>query len=84
MPGSGKEDDVQVLLLDEPVQVDVDERQSRTGSKVSQKPILDVFRLQRLFQERVLLQVDHAQGHIVASTPIGLHLAHFLGAERFP
>src|SRR5262249_12946176 len=49
MPRPGKIDHVQIILLDEPVQVDVNERQPWTRSKMPQKPVLDVLWLQRLF-----------------------------------
>ena len=43
MPGAGDVDHVQVVLLDEPVQVDVDEVQTRRRSPVAEQPRLDVF-----------------------------------------
>jgi hypothetical protein len=41
-------DHAKVILLDQPVEVDIDECQSWTGSPVSEQPILDMFRLERL------------------------------------
>jgi len=42
------------------VQVHVDEAEARRGSPVSQQPGFDVFRPQRLAQQRILLQIDLA------------------------
>ena len=48
VPGAGDVDHVQVVLLDQPVEMDVDEIQARRGAPVSQQPRLDVLELQRL------------------------------------
>src|ERR1700722_20212099 len=51
MPRAGEEDHVQIVFLDKPVQMNVDERQSRARAPMSQQPILDVFRSQRLRED---------------------------------
>src|SRR5262249_27015036 len=48
MSRAGKVDHVQVILLDQPIEVDVDERQSRTCAPMPQKPVLNVVGLQGL------------------------------------
>src|SRR5579864_8307607 len=50
MPRPGHEDHVQVQLFDQPVQMNVHERQTRARSPMSEQPVLDVLRLQRLLQ----------------------------------
>src|SRR5215467_1675261 len=81
MAGPGQEDHVQVILLDESVQMDVNKGQARTGSPVSQQATLNVFALQRLFQEGIVLKVDHAQHQVVTSAPVGVRLAQILSVQ---
>src|SRR5579863_5191792 len=45
---TGDVDHVQVALLDDPVAMDVDEVQSRSGAPMPEQARLDVFELQRL------------------------------------
>ena len=49
---------------------------------MSEQPVLDVLRLERFFQQRIVLQIDHAQAQVIAGPPVGIGLAQFLGAER--
>ena len=80
--GAGDVDHVQVVLLDDPVQVDVDEVQPRRGAPVAQQPRLDVLGLQRLLQQRVVVEVDLADRQIVGRPPVGVHLAQQFGGKR--
>jgi hypothetical protein len=48
---------------------------------MSQKPVLDVFRLKRFPQERIVLQIDHAETQIIASAPVGMDLSQSIGSE---
>ena len=77
VPRTGHEDHVLVVFLDQPVQVDVAKRQTRARPPVSEEPVLDVLRLERFAQERVLLQVDHSQSQVRTGAPIGVGLAQF-------
>jgi hypothetical protein len=47
VPRTGNEDDVGVMLFDEPVQVNVDEVLPRRGAPVAEKPWLDLLCLER-------------------------------------
>ena len=67
-------DHVQVVLDDQPVQVDVDEVQTGGRAPVPQKAGLDVFAAQGLVEQRIVLQVDLPDRKIVRSTPVGVHL----------
>src|SRR5580704_524772 len=60
VPRTSKKNHVEVVLLDEPVQMNVHERESGARSPVAEQPVLDVLRPQRFQEQRVLLQVDHA------------------------
>src|SRR5438105_1822388 len=58
MPRSGYEDHVEVMRLDDAIQVNVDEIESRRGTPVPKEPRLDVIRRQRLLQQRIVVEVD--------------------------
>ena len=63
-------DDVGVALDDEPIQVDVDEAEPGRRPPVPEQAWLDVLRPERLAQERIVLQVDLADGQVVGRTPV--------------
>jgi hypothetical protein len=44
-----------------------------------EQPRLDVLELEGCFKQRVVLQVDLADGEIICRTPIGVHLAKEFG-----
>src|SRR5215472_15615964 len=48
---------------------------------MAKKPVLYVLRPQRLLKKWILLQVDHAQTEIIASSPVGFYVAQFLRAD---
>ena len=52
------------------------------GTPVSEQPVLDVLGLQRLAQQRILPQVQHACAKIVTGTPVSVHLPQFIGSQR--
>src|ERR1700757_2741842 len=49
---------------------------------MTEKPVLDVLRFERFAQQRILAQVDHPDRKIIASPPICVNLAKFLGSKR--
>ncbi len=72
MAGTSHEHDVEIVLHDQPVEMDPDERQRRARAPVAEQPRLHVLDLHRLSEQRVVLQVDHADRQVVAGTPIGV------------
>ena len=71
-------DDVQIVLLDQPIEVDVDEIQPRCGSPVTQQTRLDVCDFQRLTQQRIGIEIDLPHGKIVCRAPVGMHLSELI------
>src|SRR5206468_3470635 len=65
MPGTGDVEHVQVVLLDQPVQMDVDEVQTWRGPPVAEKPWLDVLLGQWLLEQRVVIEVDLADRQVI-------------------
>jgi len=58
MTRSGQVDHVGVALVDQPVQVDVDKAEPGGCAPVAEQSGLDVFRSQRLAQQRIFEQVN--------------------------
>ena len=69
----GHEDHVEVVLDDHPVEMHPDEGQRRARAPVAEQPVLDVLGLQRLLQQRIVLEVDHADRQVIARPPVGVH-----------
>ena len=79
---SGDEDHVEIVLDDQPVQVHPHERQRRARAPVTEEAVFHVLGLQRLPQQRVVLQVDHPDGQVVARPPEGVHPFELLRRQR--
>src|SRR5215467_3613452 len=48
---------------------------------MAKKPVLNVLRPECLRKQWILLQVDHSQTEIIASSPVGFYVAKFLRAD---
>src|SRR5580704_11664841 len=59
MTRPGQDKCVEVVFFDQPVQVDIDQAHAGVRAPVTEQSELGVFRLQRLFEERVIPQIDH-------------------------
>ena len=68
-------DRVEVVLVDEPVEVDVGEALTGVRSPVAQQPRLGVLQAKRLPEQRVGLQVQHTQTEIEAGAPVRVDLS---------
>jgi hypothetical protein len=82
MAGTGNVDHVKVPPLDDPVEVDIDEIQSWCCAPVTQQPRLDVLTLQRVFEERVVKEVNLADREVVGGPPPAIDLSKQLEGER--
>jgi hypothetical protein len=49
---------------------------------MTEQPVLDVIDSERLAQQRIVAQVNHADGEIVTRAPPCIDAAQFLGAQR--
>ena len=72
-------DHAQVALLDRPVEMDVEEVESRRRAPVAEQPRLHVLRQQRLAQERVVEEVDLPDGEVVRGAPVRVDAAQLVG-----
>ena len=73
VPGAGDVEHVQVVLFDDPIQVNVEEVLARRGSPMAEQAGLDVLKLQWLLQERIVHQVNLADRQVVGGSPVGIH-----------
>ena len=62
--------------------MNVDKRQAGARSPVSEQTVLDVLRLERLLQQRIVLQIDHAQAQVIAGPPVGVSLLQLVRSKR--
>ena len=78
VPWPGDINHIEIVTLDDPVKVRVDEVQARSRSPVPEQARLDMLPLQRLAQERVVQQVNLSDGEIVGRTPVGIGFSQFV------
>ena len=62
MSGAGNVDHIEIVFLDEPIEVRVDEVEPRRRAPVPKKARLDVLLLERLTQQGIVEQVDLTHG----------------------
>ena len=67
-------DDVQVVFLDDPVQVGIDEIQPRRRAPVAEQARFDVGQLERLLQQRIVVEINLADREVVRRAPPGVQL----------
>src|SRR5262249_4736151 len=73
-------DHVEVVLLDRPVQVDIDEVQTWRRSPMAEQPRLDMCLGERLLEQRIVIEIDLANRQVVGSSPIPIdRCSLFLG-----
>ena len=77
MAGAGDVEHVEVVLLDDPVQMDIDEVLAGRGAPMSQQARFDVVQFQRLAQHRIPAQINLPHTQIISRAPVGVHLAQF-------
>src|SRR5215471_9384388 len=68
--GTGHEDGVKIVFLDEAIEMNVSEAQGGAGSPVAEQALLDLIRLQRFAEQWILTEVDHSGGKVVARAPV--------------
>src|SRR3984885_2187364 len=82
VPRSGHVNHVQVVFLDDPIQVRVNEILPRRRSPMAQQHSLDVRGCQRFFQQRVVAKINLADGQIVCGAPVRVDLPGHLRIEH--
>jgi hypothetical protein len=78
---AGEENDTEVLFLDDAVEMDVGEVQSGHGAPMAEQARFDMLARKRLLQERIIEEVNLADGEIVGRTPVGVDLVEQVWCE---
>src|SRR5580698_10708634 len=65
MTGTADVDHVEIVLLDDPVAVRINEIQAGRGAPMTQQPWLDMFQAQRLGEQRVVEKINLSDGQVV-------------------
>ena len=77
--GAGHVNHVEVVFLDDPVQVHVDEVLPGGRAPVSQQHMLHIRERQRPLQQRIVVKINLADRQIVGGAPVGVHFAEQVG-----
>ena len=72
MAGAADIDDVEVGRPDRAIEMGIDEIQPRRGSPMAEQARLDVLGPQLFLQQRIIEQVDLADGQIIGGAPIAV------------
>ncbi len=75
---------VLVVSLDDAVEVSINKCQARARPPMSKQAALDMLGLERLLEQRIIPQIDHAQSQILASPPVGIRFSQLFGVQRRP
>jgi hypothetical protein len=73
MTGAGDVDHVEIVLVDHPIEVNVDEVQAGRRSPVPEEPGLDVLLCERLLEQRVVVEIDLTDRQVVGGAPVPIH-----------
>jgi hypothetical protein len=82
MSGTRDVDHVEVVLFDEPIQVNVDEVQTRRRSPMAEEAWFDVVLREGLLEERIVIKIDLADRQIVRCPPIRIHQFPLIVSQR--
>src|SRR5580704_5695409 len=72
---------VEIVLFNQPVQMDIDQAHAGVRAPVTEQSKLCVFGLQWLFEERIIPQIDHAKTEVETRSPVSIHLSQLLTRE---
>ena len=81
--GAGDIDRGKITRVDRPVQVRVDEVETRRRPEMAEEARLDVLGLERPFQQGVVEQVDLPDRQVVGRPPVGVDQRELVTVERF-
>src|SRR5207249_6554580 len=80
---TGDIDHAQIPLFDDSIEMDVDEVQSGRRPPMAEQPWLDMLALERLFEQRIIIEINLANRQIVRRSPIGIHPLEQAPTESF-
>ena len=80
--GADDVDHIQIVLLDQPVQMHIEEVQTRRGAPMAEQARLDVAALEGNLEQRIVLKIDLPDRQVIGGAPIGIHLFEQIGRKR--
>ena len=80
--GAGEVDHVQIIPLDDPVQMRIDEVLARAGTPVAHDGLFQVRGGQRPLQQGVIQQIELAGGEVIGCAPIRVDLLQLCRRQR--
>ena len=80
MTGSDDINHVQIVLVDQPVQVHINEVEPGSRAPMPEQTGLDVLQRERSFEQRIVLKIDLPDREVICGTPICVHLLQQVGA----
>src|SRR5690242_13562784 len=72
---------VQVMLLDQPVEMDPDETLAGVGPPMAEQAALYMLGPKRLLEQRIVAQVKHPDAKVVAGAPVRVDQFDLLGRK---
>ena len=67
--------------FDDAVPVDVEEVETGRGAPVAEQARLDVVERERALKQRIVFEVDLADGEVVGGAPVGVDFLELIGGE---
>ncbi len=80
MAGAADIDDVEIESADRAIEVGIDEVEPRRGSPMPEQPRLGVVGLEPLFEQRIVEEIDLANGEIIGGAPVAVEQFQIVGA----
>ena len=77
MPGAGNVEHVEVVFVDQPIQVNVNEIQSGRRSPMAEQPWFDVLFGKGLLEQWVVIQIDLTDRQVIGGPPVRIHQGPF-------
>ena len=82
MTGAGDVDHVEVVFLDDPVKVNVNEIQTGRRPPVTEKTRFDVILCERLLEQRIVVEINLTDRQVVGRPPVRVDQCPFLIGQR--
>ena len=78
VPWSGDEEHVEIEFVDQPIAMRINEIQAGRGAPMTQQARFDMTELQGFAQQRIIEQINLADGKIIGRAPIGIEVLQFV------
>src|SRR5882757_2207026 len=73
---------IQVVIFDQTIHVHVNQIQTGSGAPMSEQSRFHMFKFKRLFEQRIVHQINLTDRQIIGGAPVSIHLVEFDGGQR--